>query len=98
MLNAKSSRQVNRAQQEYKIKEREVKRSVRKDKRNFIESLASEAVNRTHKKYKIKEREVKRSVRKEKRNFIESLANEAEAAAARENYKYSLQDHQSAMR
>ena len=44
MFNAKSSRQVNRTQA-YKIKEREVKRSisVRKYKRIFIESLASKA-------------------------------------------------------
>ena len=43
MLNAKSSRQIERTQQEYKIKDREVKWSARKDKRNFIEKLASEA-------------------------------------------------------
>ena len=43
MLNAKSSRQMERTQQEYKNRDREVKRSARKDKRNFIEKLASEA-------------------------------------------------------
>ena len=43
ILNADSSRQVNRTHQGYKIQERVVKRSVRKDKTNFIESLASEA-------------------------------------------------------
>ena len=43
MLNATSSRQIERTQQEYKNKDREVKRSVREDKRNFIENLASEA-------------------------------------------------------
>ena len=43
MLNAKSSRQIHRTQQEYKIRDREVKRSERKDKRNFIKTLASEA-------------------------------------------------------
>ena len=42
MLNAKSSRQIKRTQQEYKYKDREVKRRVRKGKRIFIESLASE--------------------------------------------------------
>ena len=43
MLNAKSSRQIQRTQQEYKIRDREVKRSARKDKKNFIKTLASEA-------------------------------------------------------
>ena len=43
MLNAKSSRQTERTQQEYKIRDREVKRSAGKDKRNFIKKLASEA-------------------------------------------------------
>ena len=43
MLNAKSSRQIERTQQENKIRNREVKRSARKDKRNFIKKLASEA-------------------------------------------------------
>ena len=43
MLNAKSSRQIQRTQQEYKIRDREVKQSARKDKRNFIETLANEA-------------------------------------------------------
>ena len=43
MLNAKSSRQIQRPQQECKIRDREVKRSERKDKRNFIKTLASGA-------------------------------------------------------
>ena len=43
MLNAKSSKQIERTQQEYKIKDREVKRCGRKDKGNFIKKLASEA-------------------------------------------------------
>ena len=43
MLNAKSSRKIQRTQQEYKIRDREGKRSARKDKRNFIKTLASEA-------------------------------------------------------
>ena len=43
MLNAKLLRQVKLTQQRYKGKEKEVKRIVRKDKRNFIESLACEA-------------------------------------------------------
>ena len=43
MLNTKSSRQIERTQQEYKIKDREVKRSARQNKRNFIKKLASEA-------------------------------------------------------
>ena len=43
MLNAKSSRQIERTQQEYKNRDRELKRRARKDKRNFIEKLASEA-------------------------------------------------------
>ena len=43
VLNAKSSRQIERTQQEYKIRDREVKRRARKDKRNFIKNLASEA-------------------------------------------------------
>ena len=42
MLNAKSSKQIERTQQEYKNKDKKVKRSARKDKRNFIENLASE--------------------------------------------------------
>ena len=43
MLNAKSSRQIEQTQQVYKNKDRDVKRIVMKDKRNFIENLASEA-------------------------------------------------------
>ena len=37
MLNAKSSKQIERTQQEYKNKDKKVKRSARKDKRNFRE-------------------------------------------------------------
>ena len=48
MLNAKSSRQIQRTQQEYKIRDREVMRSAKKDKRNFIKTLASEAVRKQH--------------------------------------------------
>ena len=43
MSNATSSRQIKRTQQEYKTKDREVKRGARKDKKNFIENLSSEA-------------------------------------------------------
>ena len=43
MLNAKSLRQIERTQQEYKIQDREEKRSARRDKSNFIENLDSEA-------------------------------------------------------
>ena len=50
LLNAKSSRQIERTQQEYKIRDREVKRSARKDKRNFIKNLASEAEEAAEKK------------------------------------------------
>lgn len=50
LLNAKSSRQIERTQQEYKIRDREVKRSARKDKRNFIKKLASEAEEAAEKK------------------------------------------------
>ena len=50
MLNAKSSRQIERTQQEYKIRDREVKRSARKDKRDFIKKLASEAEEAAEKK------------------------------------------------
>ena len=61
MLNAKSSRQIQRTQQEYKIRDREVKRSARKDKRNFIKTLASEAEEAAEKRdfgtvYKITKR------------------------------------------
>ena len=43
LTDAKSSRQIERTQREYKNKGREVKRSERKDKMNFIESLGSQA-------------------------------------------------------
>ena len=43
MLNAKSPRLQEQAQQSYAFKDREVKKSSRKDKRHFIEELACKA-------------------------------------------------------
>ena len=43
LLNAKSPRLIERAKEEYKTKDKEVKRSARRDKRGFVEELAREA-------------------------------------------------------
>ena len=43
LLNAKSPRLTQRAKEEYKIKDKEVKRNARRDKRGFVEKLANEA-------------------------------------------------------
>ena len=43
LLNAKPPRLTQRAKEEYKIKDKEVKRNARRDKRVFVEKLANEA-------------------------------------------------------
>lgn len=43
LLSANSPRLTERAKKEYKVKDLEVKRSTRRDKRAFVENLASEA-------------------------------------------------------
>ena len=43
LLNAKSPRLTRRAKEECKIKDKEVKRSARRDKRVFVEESANEA-------------------------------------------------------
>ena len=43
LLNAKSPRLTQRAKEEYKIKDKEVKRNARRDKRVFVAKLANEA-------------------------------------------------------